>query len=88
MSGLFAAKSSERLPSVSARVVSELGAQAVRASVEGSLPGAAVAPGAQLELAVRSTASGMAELVEASTGRLVSPCASVEIAERTKNFFT
>jgi hypothetical protein len=36
---------------------------------------------------VRPATNGNTDLVDANTGQLVSPCASPEIAERTKAFF-
>lgn len=78
-------KASPPLPTVSAAAVARIGAAACSSELTRSCTtgGAPV----QRALEVRPTANGGADLVDAATGKVVSPCASVELAKRTRNFF-
>lgn len=42
----------------------------------------------RIPMHVRPSVDGSTHLVHAETGEIVSPCASPEIAERTKRFFS
>lgn len=75
------------LPTVSARDVIAIGA-AVRSAAADQAPVLPVGRGAvQIPLLVRARVDGGADLVDAETGAIVSPCASAEVARRTKEFF-
>lgn len=74
------------LPTVSANAVIALGASSVAAAQACGIP-ANRGCGVLLPLEVCAHTDGTADLVDARTGALVSPCASAAIARSTKAFF-